>query len=67
LTELKKLKQLGKHFIYSTESEPTTYSGNMRFFVNFGEISYLVIYMKNRTDQEPGLILTGNFIEKQCD
>jgi hypothetical protein len=39
----------------------------MRFFVNFGEISYLVIYMKNRNDQEPGLILTGNFIEKQCD
>jgi hypothetical protein len=39
----------------------------MRFFVNFGEISYLVIYMKNRTDQKPRLILTGNFIEKQCD
>jgi hypothetical protein len=36
----------------------------MRFFVNFGEISYLVIYMKNRTDQEPGPILIGIFIEK---
>jgi hypothetical protein len=35
------------------------------FFVNFGEISYLAINKKNRNDQEPGLILTGNFIEKR--
>jgi hypothetical protein len=34
------------------------------FFVTFGEISYLVINKENKNDQEPGLILTGNFIEK---
>ena len=34
------------------------------FFVNIGEISYLAINKKNRNDQEPGLILTRNFIEK---
>jgi hypothetical protein len=32
--------------------------------VNFGEISYLVTNKKNTNDQEPGLILTENFIEK---
>jgi hypothetical protein len=31
------------------------------FFVTFGEISYLVINKENKNDQEPGLILTGNF------
>jgi hypothetical protein len=30
----------------------------------FGEISYSVINKKNKNDQELGLILTGNFIEK---
>jgi hypothetical protein len=34
------------------------------FFVIFGEISFLVINMENKNDQEPGLILTENFIEK---
>ena len=34
----------------------------IRFFVTFGEISYLFSNMKNRNDQEPGPILTGNFI-----
>jgi hypothetical protein len=34
------------------------------FFVNFGEISYLAINKKNKNDQEPGLILTGNGIKK---
>jgi hypothetical protein len=34
------------------------------FFVNFGEISYLVTNKKNTNEQELGLILTGNFIEK---
>ncbi len=37
---------------------------NGGFFVTFGEISYLVINKENKNDQEPGLILTGNFIEK---
>jgi hypothetical protein len=36
---------------------------NGRFFVTFGEISYLVTDKKNRNDQELGLILPGNFIE----
>jgi hypothetical protein len=36
----------------------------MGFFVTFGEISYLVINKENINDQEPGLILTGNGIEK---
>ena len=40
------------------------YSGQTGFFVHFGEISYLVINKENKNDQEPGLILTGNFIEK---
>ena len=35
-----------------------------RFFVTFGEISYFISNKKNTNDQEPGLILTGNFIEK---
>jgi len=39
------------------------YSGDIGFFVTFGEISYLVTYKKNRNDQELGLILPGNFIE----
>jgi hypothetical protein len=34
------------------------------FLVNFGEISCLVTNKKNTNDQEPGLLLTGNFIEK---
>ena len=34
------------------------------FFVNFGEISYLLTNKKNINDQEPGQILIGNFIEK---
>ena len=34
------------------------------FFVNFGEISYWVNNKKNTNDQESGLILTGNYIEK---
>ena len=38
----------------------TEYSGQAGFFVNFGQISYLAINKKNRNDQEPGLILTGN-------
>ena len=33
------------------------------FLVNFGEISYLVTNKKNTNDQEPGLLLTGIFIE----
>jgi hypothetical protein len=41
-----------------------TYTCKRGFFVNFGEISYLVTNKKNRNDQEPGLKLTGNFIEK---
>ena len=28
------------------------------------KISYLAINKENKNDQEPGLILTGNFIEK---
>ena len=40
-----------------------TYSGDIGFFVTFGEISYLVTDKKNRNDQELGLILPGNFIE----
>jgi hypothetical protein len=38
--------------------------GESGFFVTFGEISYLAINKENKNDQEPGLILTGNFIEK---
>jgi len=38
--------------------------GESGFFVTFGEISYLVINKENKNDQEPGLILTGIFIEK---
>jgi len=34
------------------------------FFVIFDDILYLVTNEKNTYDQEPGLILTGNFIEK---
>ena len=34
------------------------------FSVTFGEISYLAINKENKNDQEPGLRLTGNFIEK---
>jgi hypothetical protein len=34
------------------------------FFVSFGEISYFISNKKNTNDQEPGLILTGNGIEK---
>jgi signal-transduction protein with cAMP-binding, CBS, and nucleotidyltransferase domain len=37
------------------------------FIVNFGEISYLVTNKKNRNDQEPGIKLKENFIEKVCD
>jgi hypothetical protein len=40
------------------------YSGQTGFFVTFGEISYLLSNKKNRNDQEPELIFTGNFIEK---
>jgi hypothetical protein len=35
-----------------------------RFFVTFGEISYLVINKENKNDQEPGVLLNGNFIER---
>ena len=40
------------------------YSTESGFFDHFGEILYLVINIKNINDQEPGLILTGNFIKK---
>ena len=37
---------------------------NGGFFVNFREILYLLSNKKNINDQEPGFILTRNFIEK---
>ena len=37
---------------------------NGRFFVTFGEISYLVIHKENKNDKEPSLLLIGNYIEK---
>lgn len=37
---------------------------NGGFFVNFREILYLISNKKNINDQDQGLILTENFIEK---
>jgi len=64
-----------KHFVIFKVSTPvklTTQSGlnsrnrlhNGGLFVNFREILYLLSNKKNINDQERGLILTENFIEK---
>jgi len=50
-------------YIISPENR-IRYSSLKLFLVNFVEISYLFTYKKNRNDQELGLILTGNLIEK---